>query len=140
MRKIVTAVLGAYALVIPVTSVAASLRNATRSAGGLASGSTVTRKLTGTSAQAGQWGTVQVIVTAKATAVGSKLRIRYTDLGGSYSYHTSRSQFIMSQALPMLRQEFLSAQSANVQLVAGATLTSEAFQQSLQAALLKAPK
>jgi hypothetical protein len=30
---------------------------------------------------------------------------KYTDLGGRYSYHTSRSQFIMSQSLPQLRQE-----------------------------------
>ncbi len=140
MRRIVTTVIGAYALVIPVASLGASLRNATRSAGSLAAGSTQTRKLSGTSALAGQWGTVQVIVTAKTTTVGSKHRTRFTDLGGSYSYHTSRSQFIMSQALPMLRQEFLSAQSANVRLISGATLTSEAFQQSLQAALLKAPK
>ena len=64
--------------------------------------------------------------------------MRYTDLGGSYTYHTSRSQFIMSQALPQLRQEFLTAQSANVQMVSGATYTSQAFVQSLQSALLKA--
>ena len=32
---------------------------------------------------------------------------KYLDLGGNFTYHTSRSQFIMSQALPQLRQEFL---------------------------------
>ena len=69
---------------------------------------------------------------------GRASSVRYTDLGGSYSYHTSRSQFIMSQALPLLRQEFLTAQSANIQMVSGATYTSEAFLQSLQSALLKA--
>ena len=51
-----------------------------------------------------------------------------------------RSQFIMSQSLPMLRQEFLSAQSANIQMVSGATYTSQAFVQSLQSALLKLRK
>ena len=134
MRKIVTIVLGAYALVIPVANVAAATRNATRSA------STVTNKLSGASAQAGQWGTVQVYVLLKTTKVGASKKAKFTDLGGSYSYHTSRSQFIMSQALPMLRQEFLQAQSANIQMIAGATLTSQAFEQSLQSALVKAPK
>ena len=43
----------------------------------------------------------------------------------------------MSQSLPYLRQEFLTAQSANVQSVSGATDTSQAFEQSLQSALLK---
>ncbi len=46
------------------------------------------------------------------TTPGSKkVTRRYTDLGGSYTYHTGRSQFIMSNALPQLRSEFLSAQS-----------------------------
>jgi uncharacterized protein with FMN-binding domain len=44
----------------------------------------------------------------------------------------------MSQALPLLRQEFLAAQNARIQLVSGATLTSQAFIHSLQSALLKA--
>ena len=63
---------------------------------------------------------------------------KFSDLGGGYTYHTSRSQFIMSQALPILRQEFLAAQSAKIQMVSGATYTSQAFIQSLQSALLKA--
>ncbi len=46
----------------------------------------------------------------------------------------------MSQSLPYLRQEFLSGQSANVQQVSGATYTSQAFEQSLQSALLKLSK
>jgi uncharacterized protein with FMN-binding domain len=40
-----------------------------------------------------------------------------------------------AQALPWLRQEALQAQNANIDLVGGATLTSEAYAQSLQAAL-----
>ncbi len=49
-----------------------------------------------------------------------------------------RSQSINSQATPILRQEAIQAQSANVQAVSGATLTSEAFVQSLQSALSQA--
>ena len=48
------------------------------------------------------------------------------------------SVFINRQALPMLRDEVISAQSANVDIVSGATLSSEAFIQSLGAALNKA--
>ena len=89
-------------------------------------------KYTGKTVPAHQWGTVTVNVTRPPKAR------KFTDLGGGYTYHTSRSQFIMSQALPILRQEFLAAQSARIQMVSGATYTSEAFIQSLQSALLKA--
>jgi len=101
-----------------------------------------TKKFTGVQAQANQWGTVTINVTVRTTTIttGTKKKVtrKYADLGGSYSYHTARSQFIMSQALPVLRQEFLQAQSANVQMISGATYTSQAFEQSLQSALLKA--
>jgi uncharacterized protein with FMN-binding domain len=78
-----------------------------------------------------------VTVTVRLTTVGKRTTRKYVDLGGSYSYHTGRSQFIMSQALPILRQEFLQGQSPNVQMVSGATYTSQAFVQSLQSALSK---
>ncbi|MGX7875980.1 FMN-binding protein [Mesorhizobium sp. ORM6] len=45
---------------------------------------------------------------------------------------------INRQALPILRDEAISAQSANVDIVSGATLTSRAFIQSLGGALKKA--
>ena len=48
------------------------------------------------------------------------------------------SIFINRQALPMLRDEVISAQSANVDIISGATLTSDAFIRSLGAALSKA--
>jgi uncharacterized protein with FMN-binding domain len=48
------------------------------------------------------------------------------------------SIFINRQALPMLREEVIQAQSANVDIISGATLTSEAFIRSLDAALSKA--
>jgi uncharacterized protein with FMN-binding domain len=130
MRRTLAALLSALAATLPLASGVAS-------AAASNSASTTTRKLTGIDAQAGQWGNVQTIVTVKTTISGTHKTLRYTDLGGSYSYHTSRSQFIMTQALPLLRQEFLAKQSANIQMISGATLTSEAFIQSLQSALLK---
>jgi uncharacterized protein with FMN-binding domain len=45
---------------------------------------------------------------------------------------------INRRALPVLRSEAIAAQSANVDIVSGATLTSEAFIESLGAALREA--
>ncbi len=45
---------------------------------------------------------------------------------------------INSYAVPTLQQEAVQVQSANVNLISGATLTSEGFQMSLQSALSKA--
>ncbi|MHB1487605.1 MAG: FMN-binding protein [Acidimicrobiales bacterium] len=47
------------------------------------------------------------------------------------------SQQIATQVIPMLRSEVLSAQSARIQGVSGATYTSEAYAVSLQSALGK---
>ncbi len=47
------------------------------------------------------------------------------------------SQQISEQAIPMLRAEVLQAQSASVNGISGATFTSQAYVQSLQAALNK---
>lgn len=55
-------------------------------------------------------------------------------------YPTDRrtSQQINAIAVPYLQQEAIQAQSANVDIVSGATLTSEGFQMSLQSALANA--
>lgn len=45
---------------------------------------------------------------------------------------------INSQSVPALKSEAITAQSADVDIVSGATATSEAFRQSLQSALAKA--
>jgi len=50
----------------------------------------------------------------------------------------ARSQEISSQAEPLLRSEALAAQSADINLLSGATYTSEGFAQSLQSALSRA--
>ena len=48
------------------------------------------------------------------------------------------SQRINDRAMPVLKTEAVRAQNAQVDIVSGATLTSKAFMQSLQAALTKA--
>jgi hypothetical protein len=95
-------------------------------------------KYTGKTVAAHQWGTVTINVTQQTTGSGPTAVRKFSDLGGGYTYHTARSQFIMSQSLPILRQEFLTAQSPKIHMVSGATYTSEAFIQSLQSALLQA--
>jgi FMN-binding domain len=78
-----------------------------------------------------QWGPVQVTITVKGTTV--------SDLTATAPSERPRSAFINQQAIPMLRQEVLQAKSVanikNIYGISGATLTSEAFYQSLLAAL-----
>ncbi len=77
------------------------------------------------------WGYVQV----RATVSGGKLvHIAFLQ----YPNGHSASQYINSQAMPYLTQEALSVQSANVNIISGATMTSMGFRQSLGAALSKA--
>lgn len=49
-----------------------------------------------------------------------------------------QSLFISERVAPILRSEALQAQSAEINVVTGATFTSEGFASSLQKALLKA--
>ena len=51
-----------------------------------------------------------------------------------------RSQMINSYAVPILEQETVAAQGVNINVVSGATFTSDAFAQSLQSALSQAGK
>jgi uncharacterized protein with FMN-binding domain len=126
--KALASMLGAATLALPVVDGAAAAQS-----------TVTTKKLTGQGYEAGRWGTVNVNVTVRLTkkAGAKKATAKFVDLGGSYSYHSDRSQYIMSRALPLLRQEFLTAQSANVQMISGATDTSQAFEASLQSALAK---
>jgi uncharacterized protein with FMN-binding domain len=52
-----------------------------------------------------------------------------------YPSDRSTSRYINSQAMPLLKQEAIQAQNAQVNGVSGATFTSEAFIQSLSSAL-----
>jgi uncharacterized protein with FMN-binding domain len=73
------------------------------------------------------------VVSVKVTVAGGKIvKIGIASLqdGGN-----PRSQFIDEQALPILENEVLQAQSANIQGVSGASYTTAGFDQSLQSAL-----
>jgi uncharacterized protein with FMN-binding domain len=55
-----------------------------------------------------------------------------------YPHDRRTSQEINNQAMPWLTTEAIQVQSANVDIIGGATLTSQAFSESLQAALQSA--
>jgi uncharacterized protein with FMN-binding domain len=73
------------------------------------------------------------VLSVSVTVSGSKItnvQIASIDDGGNY-----RSQSIDQQSIPVLEQQVLQVQSANIQGVSGASYTSAGFQQSLQSAL-----
>ena len=75
------------------------------------------------------YGTLSVSVAVRGTKI-TNVQIASLDDGGNF-----RSQSIDQQSIPILEQETMSAQSANIQSVSGASYTSAGFQQSLQSAL-----
>jgi uncharacterized protein with FMN-binding domain len=75
------------------------------------------------------------VLSVSVTVSGTKITnvgIASLDDGGN-----PRSQSIDQQAIPLLKQQAIQAQSANIQGVSGASYTSAGFQQSLQSALSK---
>jgi uncharacterized protein with FMN-binding domain len=73
------------------------------------------------------------LVSVRVTVAGRKIvKVGIAALNDGSS---PRSQFIDQQAIPLLEQEVLQAQSANIQGISGASYTSAGFAQSLQAAL-----
>lgn len=75
-----------------------------------------------------RFGTVQVRVTIQGGKITELTALQLTDA-------ERKSAQISSRAAPVLRSEVLQAQSADVQTVGGATVTSDAYLTSLQAAL-----
>lgn len=79
-----------------------------------------------------RYGPVQVQVTVSDGKITDVAALQLPQDDG----HSAR---ISSAVEPMLRSEVLSAQSADIQTISGATYTSEAYQSSLQSALDSAP-
>ncbi len=141
------AALGLASLALPVANAAAALQKSATTAKTKTKTTVTTKKVTGPATAADRWGDVTIVVTVKKTTtvktVGTKrvttVSRKITDIGGSFTYHTDRSLYIMQQALPMLRQQALQVLSADkVDIISGATYTSQAFIGSLQQALAQA--
>ncbi|MCU1448313.1 MAG: uncharacterized protein JWP02_483 [Acidimicrobiales bacterium] len=78
-----------------------------------------------------RYGEVQVAVVVQGTRILDVKALRLP-------FDRSRSQEISNQAAPLLRREVLSAQSAQIDTISGATYTSDSYAQSLQSALDRA--
>lgn len=92
------------------------------STGGTTTG-TVTGKATGT-----RYGPVQVRVTVQAGRITSVAAIEYPT-------QNPRDQQINAYAIPALNQEAVAANSAGIDMISGATFTSQGYITSLQSAL-----
>ena len=77
------------------------------------------------------YGVLSVKVTVSGTKV-TNVSIASIDDGGN-----PRSAYIDQASIPLLEQQALSAQSASIQGVSGASYTTAGFEQSLQSALSK---
>jgi uncharacterized protein with FMN-binding domain len=120
------------------TGVTSSLSAPAASGSGTTSGSAAAGRsssasaatVTGTSAST-RWGPVQVRLTVDGGTITDVTVVEYPSGNG-------RDQQINARAIPILVQETLDAQSADIDMVSGATVTSEGYVESLQAALDKA--
>ena len=111
------------------SSSSSSSSSAAPSAAPSTSSATAAKTVTGTSVDT-RWGPVQV----KITAVNGKIT---SAQAVDYPQNNSRDQEINSVAIPQLQQETINASSANIDMVSGATYTSQGYIQSLQSALDK---
>jgi uncharacterized protein with FMN-binding domain len=94
---------------------------------GAGSGSGSGKTYDGTTVQT-RWGPVRVRITVDGGKVTDVTAVTYPN-------GNRRDQEINAYALPQLRTEVLQAQSADIDTVSGATVTSDGYKESLQAAL-----
>jgi uncharacterized protein with FMN-binding domain len=117
----------AAAATVPATEPSATTGASPTPTASSSSSSSGTKTYTGSTAST-RWGDVQV----RITVTNGKI----TDVQVPvYPNNNGRDQEINAYALPVLTQETLTAQSANIDTVSGATVTSDGYLQSLQSAL-----
>ena len=75
-----------------------------------------------------RWGPVQVQITVAGGKITAVDVLQYPQGNG-------KDQQINARALPVLIQDTLTAQSAKIDMVSGATVTSDGYVQSLQSAI-----
>lgn len=143
MRKTTAAALSTAAIALPTVNAWAAVSSETATP--KTKVVTTKKSFTGLVATAERWGDLQVTIVVKKTTTTNlttkKRTVKRKITAVSvpvYPNHTDRSIFINQNALPVLIQETIRAQSASINMVSGATDTSYAFAQSLQSAILKA--
>lgn len=147
MRKTTTVVFSLVALALPSANAWAAAQTTVAKTTVKKKVAVATKSFTGLAVATNQWGPMQVTIVVKktTTTIGTKkiVKRRITSIKVPVSpHHTSRSIFINQQAVPLLTNEVLTMTqfNPNIELVGGATATSYAFAQSLQAAILQAKK
>jgi len=75
-----------------------------------------------------RWGPVQVAITVENGTITKSEAV-------AYPQDNPRDAEINNYALPILAQEVVQAQSAQIDAVSGATVTSDGYLQSLQSAI-----
>ncbi|MEH0471619.1 FMN-binding protein [Streptomyces hayashii] len=111
----------------PAPSSSSGASNGATGSGGSGGSTAGTRTLTGDSVQT-RYGPVQV----RVTLTDGKI----TDVSAvEYPQENPRDQQINAYAVPELTREALTAQSADIDTVSGATYTSDGYRESLQSAL-----
>jgi uncharacterized protein with FMN-binding domain len=109
------------------SSTGSSSSSSPSSSAASSSSSATAGTVTGTAADT-RWGPVQVQITVADGAITNVSVVQYPDSNG-------KDQEINARALPVLIQETLKAQSADIDMVSGATYTSDGYLTSLQSAL-----
>jgi uncharacterized protein with FMN-binding domain len=141
MRRVILAVIGTVTGLVlllsfkthaTTTSTAAPPAAVSGDSGTASTGSTGTgtRMVTGEAAET-RFGAVQVRITVANGKVTTVTAVEYPT-------ETPRDAQINAYAIPVLDQEATQAGSANIDMVSGATYTSQGYLQSLQSALDKA--
>jgi uncharacterized protein with FMN-binding domain len=105
--------------------------SATASAGSTPAATTSTAAADGTytgDAVETHWGTVQVAITVANGRITSAEAVQYPN-------ENPRDQQINAYAVPILNSEVVAAQSASIDAVSGATVTSGGYLESLQSAI-----
>ncbi|MGW3078237.1 FMN-binding protein [Kitasatospora sp. NPDC001132] len=109
---------------------ASASASASAPASGSGSGSGATRKVSGNTVNT-RYGPVQVQVTLAGSRITAVDVVKYPTA-------ERRDLEINGSALPILNQEAIAAQSARIDVVSGATYTSDGYVRSLQSALDRA--
>jgi uncharacterized protein with FMN-binding domain len=146
MNKTIAAVASAATIAIPVGNAIAASKPTLTTVTPKKKVVTLTKTVSGQAYDADRWGPLQVtlVVRKTTTTIGTKKTVKRKITAVRvpiYPNHTDRSVFINQQALPMLEQEALTAQfTGGIQMISGASNSSDAFIQSLQGALAAAKK
>ena len=120
----------ASSVVAPGSGFSATTGTGTGS-GGTASGTTTSGRTVAGPVASTRWGPVQVQITVAGGSLTGVTVLQYPS-------GTGKDQEINDYALPILTKETVDARSANIDMVSGATVTSEGYLQSLQGALDRA--